>query len=126
MIVLKDVLTPLEWRTTMQILKMTKTVFGQDDYYLFKKLVIVVGFIHGLDGYIPYQAFINSAFDLIKCCNMSPINTFGFHDRRTTDSFFGVSKRLICESSLDSVRNMMANKRKEMLKVQEIQQFPFE
>ena len=39
MIVLKDILTPSEWRTTMQTLKMTKTVFGQDDYYLFKKII---------------------------------------------------------------------------------------
>ena len=109
----------------MQILKMTKTVFGQDDYYLFKKMVMVAGFIYGLDSYISYQEFINSALRMIKCYNMSPINTFGFKDREITGSFFGVSKRLICESSLDSVRNIMANKREEMLKAQEIQPFPF-
>jgi hypothetical protein len=40
-----------------------------------------------------------------------------------TDSFFGVSKKFICESSLNKVRDMMANKRKEMLKAQEIQRF---
>lgn len=125
MIVLKDILTPSEWRTTMQILKMTKTVFGQDDYYLFKKMVMVVGFIHGLDSYISYQAFIDTALDLIKCCHMSPINTFGFKDRKMTDSFFGVSKNFICESSLNEVRDMMVNKREEMLIIQEIQQFPF-
>ena len=115
MIVLKDILTPFEWRTTMLILKMTKTVFGQDDYYLFKKMVIVAGFIHGLDSYISYQEFIDTALDLIKCNKMSPINTFGFKDREMTASFF----------SLNEVRDMMANKREEMLKVQEIQQFPF-
>lgn len=125
MIVLKDVLSPSEWRTTMQVLKMTKTVFGQDDYYLFKKMVMVAGFIHGLDGYFKYQGFINSALNLIEYYNMSPINTFGFKERKMTDSFFGVSKRVICEASLNEVRDMMANKRKEMLKVQEIQQFPF-
>ena len=125
MIVLKDVLTPLEWRTTMQALKMTKTLFGQDDYYLFKKMIMVVGFIHGLDGYFSYEHFISSAHDLIKFCYMSPINTFNFKDREMTDSFFGVSKKFICESSLNVVRDMMANKREEMLKAQEIQQFPF-
>ena len=125
MIVLKDVLSPLEWRTTMQILKITKTVFGQDDYYLFKKMVMVAGFIYGLDVYINYQAFIDTALDLVKCCHKSPINTFGFKDRKMTDHFFGVSKKFICESSLNEVRDMMANKREEMLKVQEIQQFPF-
>jgi len=125
MIVLKDVLTPSEWRTTMQVLKMTKTVFGQDDYCLFKKMVMVVGFIHGLDGYINYQMFINTAHDLIKLCHISPINTFGFKDREMTDYFFCVTKKFICESSLNEVRDMMANKREEMLKVQEIQQFPF-
>lgn len=125
MIVLKDILTPLEWRATMQILKMTKTVFGQDDYYLFKKMVMVAGFIYGLDSYISYGSFINSALNMIKYYDMSPINTFGFKDREMTESFFGVSKRLICESSLDSVRNIMANKREEMLKAQEIQPFPF-
>lgn len=124
MIILKDVLTPLEWRTTMQILKMTKTVFGQDDYYLFKKMVMVAGFIHGLDGYFNYQAFIDSAFNLIKCYNISPINTFGFKDRKMTDPFFGISKKFICESSINEVRDMMANIREEMLKVQETQQFP--
>lgn len=124
MIVLKDVLSPSEWRTTMLILKMTKTMFGQDDYYLFKKMVMVAGFIYGLDGYYNYQGFIDSAFDMIKC-HKSPINTFKFKDRKMTDSFFGVSKKFICESSLNEVRDMMANKRKEMLKVQEIQQFPF-
>jgi len=125
MIILKDILTPFEWRTTMLILKMTKTVFGQDDYYLFKKMVMVVGFIHGLNSYISYQAFIDTALDLIKCCHKSPINTFGFKDRKMTDSFFGISKKIICEYSLNKVRDMMANKREEMLKVQEIQQFPF-
>ena len=125
MIVLKDVLSPLEWRRTMLILKITKTRFGQDDYYLFKKLVMVVGFIHGLDGYASYQGFINSAFDLILCLHKSPINTFNFKNRKMTDYFFGVNKKIICESSLNEVRDMMANKRKEMLKVQEIQQFPF-
>ena len=125
MIILKDVLTTLEWRTTMLILKITKTMFGQDDYYLFKKMIMVVGFIHGLDGYSDYQGFINSALDLIICCNKSPINTFGFENRRMTDSFFGVSKKFICESSLNEVRDTMANKREEILKVQEIQQFPF-
>ena len=124
MIVLKDILTPSEWRTTMQTLKMTKTVFGQDDYYLFKKMVMVVGFIYGLDGYYNYQGFIDSAFDMIKC-NISPINTFKFKDRKMTDHFFGVSKKFICESSLNEVRDMMANKREEMLKAQEIQQLPF-
>ena len=125
MIILKDILTPFEWRTTMLILKMTKTVFGQDDYYLFKKMVMVVGFIHGLNSYISYQAFIDTALDLIKCCHKSPINTFGFKDRKMTDSFFGISKKIICEYSLNKVRDMMANKREEMLKVQEMQQFPF-
>ncbi len=125
MIVLKDVLTPLEWRTTMSILKITKTMFGQDDYYLFKKMVMVVGFIHGLDGFLNYQGFINSALDLLQRYHISPINTFNFKDRKMTDSFFGVSKKFICESSLNEVRDMMANKREEMLKVQEIQQFPF-
>ena len=62
---------------------------------------------------------------LIKGCNVSPINTFGFKDRKMTDSVFGVGKKIICESSLNEVRDMMANKREEMLKVQEIQQFPF-
>jgi len=125
MIVLKDILTPSEWRTTMQILKMTKTVFGQDDYYLFKKMVMVVGFIHGLDSYITYQEFINSALNLIECNNLSPIYTFGFGCRRMTASFFGVSKKFICESSLNEVRDTMVNIREEMLKVQEIQQLPF-
>ena len=120
MIVLKDVLSPLEWRTTMKILKITKTMFGQDDYYLFKKMVMVVGFIHGLDGYFDYQGFINSALDLIQRFNISPINTFGFKDRKMTDFFFCLTKKTICESSLNEVRDMMANKRKEMLKVQEI------
>ncbi len=124
MIILKDVLSPLEWRTTMFILKITKTMFGQDNYYLFKKMVMVVGFIHGLDGYFNYQGFINIAFDLIKQ-HKSPINTLSFNDRKMTDFFFGVSKKFICESSLNEVRDMMANKREEMLKVQEIQQFPF-
>lgn len=125
MIILKDVLSPLEWRKTMMILKITKTMFGQDDYYLFKKMVMVVGFIHGLDSYISYQEFINLALNLIKECHISPINTVHFKDRKMTDSFFGVSKKFICESSLNEVRDMMANKREEMLKVQEIQQFPF-
>ena len=125
MIILKDVLSPLEWRTTMKILKITKTMFGQDDYYLFKKMVMVVGFIHGLDGYFDYQVFINSALDLIQRFNISPINTFGFKGRKMTDFFFCLTKKTICESSLNEVRDMMANKRKEMLKVQETQQFPF-
>ena len=124
MIVLKDVLTPLEWRTTMLVLKMTKTMFGQDDYHLFKKMVMVVGFIHGLKGYIKYQAFIDTALNLLQY-HLSPINMFRFKDRKMTESFFGVSKKTICESSLNEVRDMMANKREEMLKVQEIQQFPF-
>jgi nitrogenase molybdenum-iron protein alpha/beta subunit len=122
MIVLKDVLSPLEWRTTMQVLKITKTVFGQDDYYLFKKMVMVAGFIHGLDGYFNYQGFINIAFDMLNH-HISPINTLSFNARKMTDSFFGVSKKFICESSLNKVRDMMANKRKEMLKAQEIQRF---
>lgn len=125
MIVLKDVLSPSEWRTTMLILKITKTMFGQDDYYLFKKMVMVVGFIHGLDGFLNYQGFIDTALNLLQRYHISPINTLNFKDRKMTDSFFGVSKKIICESSLNEVRDMMANKRKEMLKVQEIQQFPF-
>lgn len=125
MIILKDILTPFEWRTTMQTLKMTKTVFGQDDYYLFKKMVMVAGFIHGLESYITYEHFINTAFDLLQHWHISPINTFNFKDRKMTDSFFDVSKKFICDSSLNEVRDMMANKREEMLKVQEIQQFPF-
>ena len=124
MIVLKDVLSPLEWRTTMSILKMTKTMFGQDDYYLFKKMVMVVGFIHGFYGFLNYQEFIDIAI-LLQRYHISPINTLNFKDRKMTDSFFGVNKKIICESSLNEVRDMMANKRKEMLKVQEIQQFPF-
>lgn len=116
MIVLKDVLTPLEWRTTMLVLKITKTMFGQDDYHLFKKMVMVVGFIHGLKGYIKYQAFIDRALNLLIDHHMSPINMFRFKDRKMTESFFGVSKKTICESSLNEVRDMMANKRKEMLK----------
>lgn len=115
MIVLKDVLTPLEWRTTMLVLKMTKTMFGQDDYCLFKKMVMVVGFIHGLEGYIKYQAFIDRALNLLQY-HKSPINMLRFKDRKMTESFFGVSKKTICESSLNEVRDMMANKRKEMLK----------
>ena len=43
--------------------------------------------------------------------------------QKMTDSFFGVSKKTICESSLNEVRDMMANKRKEMLKFKEMQQF---
>lgn len=124
MIVLKDVLTPLEWRTTMLVLKMTKTMFGQDDYHLFKKMVMVVGFIHGLEGYYKYQAFIDVALNLLQDHHMSPINTLRFKDRKMTESFFGVSKKTICESSLNEVRDMMANKRKEMLKFKEMQQFP--
>lgn len=114
MIVLKDILTPSEWRTTMLILKLTKTLFGQDDYYLFKKMVMVVGFIHGLGGYVSYQYFINSTLDMIRL-SKSPINAFFFKDMSMTETFFGVNKKIICESSLNEVRDMMANKRKEML-----------
>lgn len=126
MIILKDILTPLEWRTTMSILKTTKTVFGQDDYYLFKKMVMVVGFIHGLESYIAYEHFIDTALELIKLYNISPINTFKFHDRRITDSFFGVSKKHILESTLEEIRDEMASKRLEMLKAQEIQELNYE
>jgi hypothetical protein len=125
MIIFKDILSPLEWRTTMLILKITKTMFGQNDYYLFKKMVMVVGFIHGLDGYLCYQGFIDAALKLIKRHHMSPINTFGFKDRKMTGYFFGVSKKYICESSLNEVRDMMTNKREEMLKAQQIRRFPF-
>lgn len=124
MIVLKDILTPLEWRTTMLILKMTKILFGQDDYYLFKKMVMVAGFIHGLDGYVSYQSFLDSAINMIRFSYKSPINVFYFKDMSMTESFFGVSKKFICESSLNEVRDMMANKRKEML-IQKTRQFPF-
>lgn len=115
MIVLKDILTPSEWRTTMLILKLTKTLFGQDDYYLFKKMVMVVGFIHGLGGYVSYQSFINSTLDMIRLLK-SPINAFFFKDMSMTETFFGVNKKIICEFSLNEVRDMTANKRKEMLK----------
>ena len=115
MIVLKDILTPSEWRTTMLNLKLTKTLFGQDDYYLFKKMVMVVGFIHGLGGYVSYQSFINSTLDMIRLLK-SPINAFFFKDMSMTETFFGVNKKIICESSLNEARDMMANKRKEMLK----------
>lgn len=118
MIVLKDILTPLEWRTTMLILKMTKTLFGQDDYYLFKKMVMVAGFIYGFDGCVSYQYFLDSALNVIRFSYKSPINALSFKDRSMTDFFFGVSKKFICESSLNEVRDMMANKRKEMLKAQ--------
>lgn len=124
MIVLKDILTPSEWRTTMLILKLTKTLFGQDDYYLFKKMVMVAGFIHGLDGYVSYQSFLDSAINMIRFSYKSPINVFYFKDMSMTESFFGVSKKFICESSLNEVRDMMANKRKEML-IQKTRQFPF-
>jgi len=124
MIILKDVLSPLEWRKTMQILKMAKTLFGQDDYYLFKKMVMVAGFICGLDSYISYGDFLDTAFNLVKG-HISPINTFGFHDREMTGFFFCLTKKTICESSLNEVRDFMANKREKMLKAQETQQFPF-
>lgn len=124
MIILKDILTPLEWRTTMLILKTTKTVFGQDDYYLFKKMVMVVGFIYGLDSYISYGLFLDTAFNLFKVWHVSPINTFHFKDRKMTDFFFCLTKKTICESSLNEVRDMMVSKREEMLKAQKIQQFP--
>jgi len=118
MIALKDVLSPLEWRRTMSILKITKTRFGQDDYYLFKKMVMVVGFIHGLDGYLNYQGFIDTAFNLVLCLHMSPINTFNFKNRKMTDSFFGVNKKHILESTLEEIRDEMASKRLEMLELQ--------
>ena len=123
MITLKDVLTPSEWRTTMSILKLTKTMFGQDDYYLFKKMVMVVGFIHGLEGYASYKYFINSALDLIGLDKVSPIYTFGFYARRMTASFFGVNKKHILESTLEEIRDEMASKRLEMLELQKINSF---
>ena len=124
MIVLKDVLTPLEWRTTMLILKLTKTIFGEEDYIMFKKMVMVVGFIHGLQGYIGYQEFINSALDLIKHSHKSPVYTFGFEQRFYNESFFGVNKRHIVESTLEEIRDEMAEKRSRILKVEQINPFP--
>jgi len=123
MIILKDILTPSEWRTTMLILKITKTRFGQDDYYLFKKMVMVVGFIYGLESYITYEHFINSALELIQIHNMSPINTFRFHDRKMTEFFFGVNKKHILESTLEEIRDEMASKRLEILESQKINPF---
>lgn len=123
MIILKDILTPSEWRATMSILKITKTMFGQDDYYLFKKMVMVVGFIHGLEGYITYEHFINSALELIKLHNASPINTFGFHVRSMTAYFFGVNKKHILESTLEEIRDEMASKRLQMLELEKINPF---
>ena len=38
---------------------------------------------------------------------------------------YGINKKHIVESTLEDIRVEMANKRLEMLKVQEIQQFPF-
>lgn len=125
MIVLKDILTPLEWRTTMLALKQTKDKFGQKNYITFKKMVMIVGYIYGLDGYISYHEFINRAVELIRGYGMSPTHTFGFENRLYTDSFFGINKKHIVESTLEDIRVEMANKRLEMLKVQEIQQFPF-
>ena len=139
MIVLKDILTPLEWRTTMLALKQTKDKFGQKDYITFKKMVMIVGYIYGLDGYISYHEFINRAVELIRGYGMSPTHTFGFEKKLYTDSFFGINKKHIVESTLEDIRVEMANKRIEMLKLQEmmaikrekmlisqeIQQFPF-
>ena len=124
MIVLKDILTPLEWRTTMLVLKQTKDKLGQKDYITFKKMVMIVGHIYGLDGYIPYHVFINRAVELIRGYGMSPTHTFGFESRLYTDSFFGINKKHIVESTLEDIRVEMANKRLEMLKVQDIQQYP--
>lgn len=124
MIVLKDVLSPLEWRITMSILKTTKTMFGQDDYYLFKKMVMVVGFIHGLEGYATYKEFINSACNLVTYDKVSPINTFAFHARSMTASFFGVNKKHILESTLEEIRDEMASKRLQMLELEKI--IPFQ
>lgn len=124
MIILKDILTPLEWRTTMLALKETKDKFGQKDYITFKKMVMIVGYIYGLDGYISYHSFINRAVELIRGHDMSPIHTFSFKSRLNSDSFFGINKKHIVESTLEDIRVEMANKRLEMLKVQDIQQYP--
>ena len=86
---------------------------------------MIVGYIYGLDGYISYHEFINRAVELIRGYGMSPTHTFGFENRLSTDSFFGINKKHIVESTLEDIRVEMANKRLEMLKVQEIQQFPF-
>lgn len=118
-IYLKDVLTPQEWRETMWALKQTKKYFGEDDYYLFKKMVIVVGFIHGLQGYISYLTFISSAKDLIRN-KVTPLRTFGFNGRTTNQSFFGVPMSLIYGNTFEQLRNYMVEKRIKMLKVQQL------
>jgi hypothetical protein len=120
MIILKDILTPLEWKTTMLVLKQTRDKFGQKDYIMFKKMVMVVGYIYGLDGYIGYHVFINRALELIKSYGRSPTHTFGFESRLYTDSFFGVEKGYIVDASLDDIRVKMSNTRLEMLKVKSI------
>ena len=114
-IYLKDVLTKQEWRETMWALKQTKKYFGEDDYYLFKKMVIVVGFIYGLQGFISYLTFIRSARDLIVN-KITPLRTFGFDGRKMNQSFFGVTISRIYGNTFEQLRNYMMEKRIRMLK----------
>ena len=116
-IYLKDVLTKQEWRETMWALKQTKKYFGEDDYYLFKKMVIVVGFIYGLQGFISYLAFIRSARDLIRN-KVTPLRTFCFHSRKMNEQFFGVPKNLIYGNTFEQLRKYMMEKRIRMLKLE--------
>ena len=115
MIRLKDILTKEELKKTMLVLEQTKYKYGHKDYVTFKKMVLVVGFIYGLEGYISYHSFINRALDLMKS-NQSPIHTFGFQSRRYNESFFGIEKKIILNSSVDEIRVMMANLRIKVLK----------
>ena len=99
----------------MWALKQTKKYFGEDDYYLFKKMVIVVGFIHGLEGFISYLTFIRSARDMIRN-KVTPVKTFCFHSRKMNEQFFGVPMKTIHEKTFEQLRNYMMEKRIRILK----------
>ena len=110
-------LTKQEWRESMWALKQTKKYFREDDYYLFKKMVIVVGFIYGLQGFIPYLTFIRSARDFIRN-KVTPLRTFGFDGRKMNESFFGVPMDIIYGNTFEQLRKYMMEIRIKMLKLE--------
>lgn len=101
MITIQNRLTKNEIERTRKLLFQVKTECNHNEYYLFKKLILIVGLIHGVLGFISYQEFLYNSERLMNKPKPKPTRVFGFDQRNI---FFGINIKFIKEATIDQIR----------------------
>lgn len=108
---IKTLITPSEYKRTLDIAKQLLHDKRYKEYYIFRKLACCAIFANGKEGFIHYDMFLSYIEQRIDVCGYNVENAYDLKRRALWgDRLFGIDAKIILYGTERRVEDALINK----------------